>query len=154
MTGTDKQQIYKLRQKGVGYKLIAAELGISRDSVRGFCKRNGLEGDSKVVSLNIEEKKNKHLLCSGCGKPIKQKERGRNRKFWSNDCRRKWWNDNPQARKKKETAIYKYTCPHCGKEFSCYGNKKRKYCSHNCYIKSKFWSEDYGEHDFKKDSNY
>ena len=144
MTEFEKQQIYSLRLKGVGYKAIAAVLGLSRDNVRSFCKRNGLDGDSKVVHLNVEEQKKRHILCSCCGMPIKQKARGRLRRFCSDECRRKWWNENPQARNKNEIAIYKYTCPQCGREFSCYGNKKRKYCSHDCYIKARFWSEEDG----------
>lgn len=144
MTDMEKQQVQDLRLKGVGYKAIAATLGISRDSVRGYCKRNGLDGNSKVVALNVEEKKKGNLLCACCGKPIKQKAGGRTRRFCSEECRRKWWKDNPQERNKNETAIYKYTCPYCGKEFSCYGNKKRKYCSHDCYIKSRFWGEEDG----------
>lgn len=144
MTDYDKQQIQELRLKGTGYKAIAAVLGLSRDCVRGFCKRNGLDGDSKVVSLNVEERVRNHVLCACCNIPIKQNQRGRVRRFCSEECRRKWWKDNPHKRNKKETAIYKYTCPHCGKEFSCYGNKKRKYCSHNCYIKSRFWGEEDG----------
>lgn len=144
MTEIEKQQIHDLRLKGIGYKAIAAVLGISRDSIRGYCIRNGLDGDSKVVTLNIEEKIKNNLLCACCNKPIKQNERGRARRFCSDECRRKWWKDNPQERNKNGAAIYKYTCPHCGQEFSVYGNNKRKYCSHNCYIKSRFWSEEDG----------
>ncbi|MEC1722238.1 helix-turn-helix domain-containing protein [Schinkia azotoformans] len=144
MTEAEKQQIYDLRLKGVGYKAIAAVLGKSRDTVRVFCKQHGLDGDAKVVALNVKEQMKNHLLCSSCGKPIKQKKRGRVRKFCSDECRRKWWNENPQARKKRETAIYNYTCPQCGETFSCYGNKRRKFCSHDCYIKSRFWSEEDG----------
>jgi len=144
VTDIEKQQIQELRIKGVGYKAIAAVLGMSRDTVRGYCKRNGLEGDSIVISLNVEEKKKNHLLCTCCSKPIKQNDRGRARRFCSDECRRKWWNDNPQERNRNDAATYKYSCPHCGKEFSCYGNKKRKYCSHDCYIKSRFWSEEDG----------
>lgn len=138
MTDIDEQQIQELRLKGVGYKAVAAVLGLSRDTVRGYCKRNGLEGDSRVVSLNLEEKKNQNLICACCNKPIKQNGRGRVRRFYSEECRRKWWNENQDKRNKKDTAIYEYTCPYCGKEFSSYGNKKRKYCSHNCYIESRF----------------
>lgn len=144
MTEIEKQQIYDLRLKGVGYKAIAAVLGVSRDSIRGFCKRNGLDGDAQVISLNVEEKKKLHLVCSYCCKPIKQRGRGRTRRFCSDECRRKWWKDNPDKRTKNEDAIYRYTCPTCNKEFKCYGNKRRKYCSHDCYIKSRFWN---GEED-------
>lgn len=144
MTEILKQQIYDLRLKGVGYKAIAAVIGISRDSVRGFCKRNGLDGDSLVVALNMEEQKKQRLICSCCAKPLQKNGRGRPKRFCSNECRRKWWNEHPQERNKNESAIYQYTCTHCGQEFSCYGNRTRKYCSHDCYIKSRFWSEEDG----------
>jgi endogenous inhibitor of DNA gyrase (YacG/DUF329 family) len=141
LTGDEKEKIKELRLKGIGYKGIASILGLSRDSVRGFCKRNGLDGSSCVVALNVEEKLKRNLLCSCCGKPIKQKYQGRTRRFCSDECRRKWWNGNQDKRNKSEAATYKYICPHCGREFSVYGNKKRKYCSHDCYIKDRFWSD-------------
>ena len=52
--------------------------------------------------------------------------------------------ENQNERNKSEAATYKYTCPYCGKKFTPYGNKKRKYCSHNCYIKDRFWREEDG----------
>jgi endogenous inhibitor of DNA gyrase (YacG/DUF329 family) len=141
MTEIEKQQIHDLRLKGIGYKAIAAVLGISRDSIRGYCIRNGLDGDSKAVAINVEDRVKNHLLCACCNKLIKQNDRGRTRRFCSDECRRKWWNDNPQARNKRESATYKFICPHCGQEFTSYGNKKRKYCCHNCFIKSRFWED-------------
>lgn len=144
MNNYEKGKIKELRLKGMGYKGIANLLGLTRDSVRGFCKRNGLEGDSCVVALNLEEKIKRNILCLCCEKPIKQNNQGRTRRFCSNKCRYKWWNENQDKRNKKETAIYKYTCPYCEKEFDVYGNKKRKYCSHNCYIKDRFWREEDG----------
>ena len=62
MTETEKLQISDLRIKGVGYKAIAAIVGISRDSIKSYCKRNLLDGDSEFISLNIEEKVKQHLL--------------------------------------------------------------------------------------------
>ena len=135
MTDVEKQKIQELRVKGDGYKAIAAVLSISRDTIRGYCKRNGLDGDLTLISL--KEKQNQNSICACCNKVIKQKEHGR-RRFCSEDCRRKWWNENQDRRNKKEAATYKYICPNCGKEFSSYGNKNRKYCSHDCYIKSRF----------------
>jgi len=35
--------------------------------------------------------------------------------------------------------MYPAVCVRCGKEFLSYGNRKRKYCSHDCYIKARFW---------------
>jgi len=97
-----------------------------------------------VIALNVEEKIKKNLLCTNCEKHIKQKSQGRTRRFCSEECRRKWWHEHQEERKKSETASYKYICPYCGKEFSVYGNKGRKYCSHNCYIKDRFWREENG----------
>ena len=34
--------------------------------------------------------------------------------------------------------VYTFICPECGKEFTAYGNAKRKYCSHVCYIAARF----------------
>lgn len=144
MTSYEKEKIKELRLKGMGYKAIASLLGLSRDSVRGFCKRNGLYGDSCVVALNVEEKVKRNVLCAYCGKSLKQKHQGRTRRFCSDECRRKWWNENQDKKNKKKAAIYKYICLRCGKGFSVYGNKKRKYCSHNCYIKDRFWREEDG----------
>jgi len=38
-------------------------------------------------------------------------------------------------------AIYNIICANCGTEFEAYGNKDRKFCSHNCYIASRFGKE-------------
>lgn len=35
-------------------------------------------------------------------------------------------------------ANYSCTCAFCGKQFTSYGNKHRKYCSHACYINDRF----------------
>ena len=43
---------------------------------------------------------------------------------------------HPEAVKQK--AVYTFTCQECGKEFTAYGNAKRKYCSHSCYIAARF----------------
>ena len=38
----------------------------------------------------------------------------------------------------KRKAVYTFTCPACGKEFTVYGNSHRKFCSHACYIAYRF----------------
>lgn len=144
LTEQEKQKIKELRLKGEGYKAIATALGLSRDTVRSYCKRNKLDGDATLVQLNAEEMKNQNLLCVYCSKPIGQLKRGRQRKFCSDECRRRWWSENQNYRNQRETAIYKFTCQYCGKVFSSYGNKKRKFCCHDCYIKSRFWGEEDG----------
>lgn len=141
MTEVERRQIHDFRLKGAGYKAIAAALGVSRDSVRGYCKRSGCGGESKAMSLKVAEVEQTSLLCPCCGRGVTKNSRGRIRRFCSDECRRKWWSDHMEARSKKETAIYSYTCPRCGKAFSAYGDKTRKYCSHDCYIKARFWIE-------------
>lgn len=138
MNDIEKQKIFELRSKSIGYKAIANILGLSRDAVRSYCKRHGLDGIPSVVPLNIEEQKNQNLICLHCGKTLKTKSRGRQRKFCSDECRRIWWREHPEEKKPKSTACYRITCPNCNKEFISYGNKNRKYDSHNCYIEHRF----------------
>ncbi|CAK7037264.1 RNA polymerase subunit sigma-70 [Tissierella sp.] len=141
MTDYEREKIYELRMQGLGYKAIGNILGLTRDAVRSFCKRNNLNGNGEVVSLNVEVMKEENLLCLHCGRLMKPKEKGRPRKFCSEECRRIWWKNNQDKRNENDTAIYNYNCLHCGKEFSIYGNKKRKFCSHDCYIKYRFWKD-------------
>lgn len=49
---------------------------------------------------------------------------------------------HPEALKKNEKAMYRLVCVHCGQEFVSYGNRNRKYCCHDCYIKDRFWKEE------------
>lgn len=142
MTEEQKEKIKELRLQGVGYKGIANIVNLTRDSVRNFCKRNGLEGMSSLAARNIEEKMQNNILCACCMKPLKQKVVGKNKRFCSDECRRKWWKEHQEARRPKATAIYYFTCIRCGRSFSAYGNKNRKYCSHDCYIKNRFWRDE------------
>lgn len=108
MNTEEMERIKELRLKGMGYKAIASITGLSRDSVRGFCRRNGLIGVSAVVALNLEEKIKKNELCIYCEKPIKQKLQGSVRKFCSDECRYKWWNENLDKKNKSEEATYEF----------------------------------------------
>ena len=46
MTEIQKEQITTLRLQGMGYMKIGKMLGISNDTVRSFCRRNGLSGET------------------------------------------------------------------------------------------------------------
>lgn len=138
MTNLEKKKIKEYRLKGVGYKAIASVLGLSRDVVRNYCKTHGLDGDAAVVFLNIKEQMDRGEACICCGKTIKQPKQGRARKFCSDQCRRTWWKAHPEEGMRKETAVYTIVCKECGTAFESYGNKSRKYCSHQCYIKYRF----------------
>ena len=76
------------------------------------------------------------MVCLGCGKPITQREGIKRVKFCCPSCRQAWWNSHPEKVNRK--AIYSFTCACCGKPFTAYGNRGRKYCSHECYITDRF----------------
>jgi len=131
-----------MRIKGEGYRSIASHLGLTRDTVRNFCRQNSLSGYAAVVAINVQEQIETGYACMFCGKKIIQHKSGRRKKFCSDICRREWWKRHPEKVDKKDSAIYKVTCSRCGKEFESYGNENRKYCSHNCYIKDRFYTEE------------
>lgn len=131
MTTEEKKEITRMRKQAMGYTEIADALGISKDTVKTYCKRNNLGG---VLAANPERKAEN--ACLECGKPIVQEPKHKPKKFCCKECRQKWWNAHPE--KVTHKALYEFSCPNCGVSFSAYGNSKRKYCSHQCYISARF----------------
>lgn len=129
MTNEQKEQITVLRRQGYGYSKIAQTLSISENTVKSYCRRNGLSSDAL----------NNTATCKQCGKPITIKEKCRPRQFCSNRCRVAWWNSHQRHSCKKTT--YHFVCERCGAPFESNGNKSRKYCSHDCYIAARFGKE-------------
>ena len=117
-----KQQIYQLKKEGYGYKKIAKELGVSVSSVQSVLKRNPIDMDLFGT-------------CKRCGTTITSIKGKKRKQFCCDRCRWDWWNSHIKEVNKK--AFYTLTCKHCGKEFTAYGNQKRVYCCHECYIKDK-----------------
>ena len=109
------------------------QVDVSRDAVISFCRRNGLQEIKKPIPVVNTDAAD---VCRECGKPLIQVDGMKKRVFCSKECRVKWWKEHPERLNQK--AVYQYTCPHCGKPFSAYGNSKRKYCSHACYISDRF----------------
>lgn len=68
MTEEQKKQIIRLRKKGCGYTAVANKAGISKDTVKSFCKRNGLAGEMAVSA------KTQVPGCRECGRPLQQME--------------------------------------------------------------------------------
>lgn len=130
--------------RGVGYRAIASVVGLSRDIVRNYCKSHGLDGLASDVRINIKERMEQGKACLNCGRDLKQPATGRKRKFCSDECRREWWKEHSDSIQRKESAYYEKTCVYCGKSFKVYGNKNRKYCSHNCYVHDRFWRKEEG----------
>uniref|UniRef100_UPI00405673B4 RNA polymerase subunit sigma-70 n=1 Tax=Agathobacter sp. TaxID=2021311 RepID=UPI00405673B4 len=139
MTEQQAKQIRKMREQGIGYRSIALTVGLSRDIVRNFCKSRGLSGYGPALTKNLQEQVMLGKACLYCGKEIEQPSTGRPKKFCSDKCRREWWKGHPEQVNRKDSALYSAVCSRCGKEFLSYGNKNRKYCSHGCYIKARFW---------------
>ena len=133
MDGFQKEQIKNLRGEGLSYAEIARQVNVSRDAVISFCRRNGLQEIKKPISVVENDTAD---VCRECRKPLVQVDGMKRRVFCSKECRTKWWKEHPDRLNRK--AVYQFTCPHCGKSFSAYGNSKRKYCSHVCYISDRF----------------
>lgn len=138
MDDRQKREIKRMRLEGKGYRIIAKELDLSRDIVRNFCKKHGLAGYANK-GLEIEGKMIRidQGVCVECGKELVQPKTGRRRLFCCEDCRRDWWKRNNDQVNKK--AYYKIRCLCCGKVFEAYGNKDRRYCSHECYVEDRFY---------------
>ena len=60
MTDLQKEQIKTLRLQGIGYVKIGEMLGISDNTVRSFCRRNGLGDAAKNT-----------VACKHCGKLVR-----------------------------------------------------------------------------------
>lgn len=137
MTENQKLQIEKLRSDGYGYIRIAQTLGISENTVKSFCRRHNLTGQAALEMPKPQATAKAGISCClCCGVPVEQKHGRKEKKFCSDQCRMRWRNSNLD--KVKHWAVYEYICPHCGKQFTVYGNSHRKYCSHECYVAERF----------------
>lgn len=121
-----KEQITKLRHQGIGYKKIAQELDININSVKSYCRQNGLT--TKELENNV---------CKACQSTLTGKRK--TAIFCSKQCRMMWWNHH-----KSEMATptkVRVTCRCCGESFQAYPKENRAYCSHECYIHHRFKGE-------------
>ena len=132
MTDKEKNQIAVYREQGLSYTKISKKMDLSINSIKTYCKRHGL-GGIRAFAVSGE---NKVCACENCGKPVNQNPGRKKKRFCCDKCRNAWWNSHMDLVKKK--ANYECTCEKCGKSFISYGNKDRKYCSHECYIEDRF----------------
>ena len=124
MTVPQKEQIVALRGQGLSYLEIADRVGISKNTIKTFCRRNAI--DAVIAS---EETKHNDFYdhCPQCGSQL-QKTRS-TKKFCSSACRLAYH----KAHRPPSTV-----CVHCGIKFNDNGNRKRKYCSVKCCTASRF----------------
>ena len=119
MTENQKAKITQLRKAGYGYGKIAKTLDISLNTVKSFCRRKNI--GTNVSTRSPVTLSGEITCCENCG---------------CEKCRNAWWNSHLDIVKRK--AIYELRCQHCEKIFHSYGEKRRKYCSRNCYIAERF----------------
>ena len=141
MTDNQKTQIIRLRAAGNGYGKIAQTLGISLNTVKSFCRRNDIKANLAVESAVMLT--GETTTCENCGMKIQQIAKQKKKRFCCDKCRNKWWNSHLDQVKRK--AVYDFRCLYCGKEFHIYGDRRRKYCSHECYIADRFRGGDGNE---------
>ena len=70
MTNGQRQKIKILRYQGVGYGKIAEATGLSRDSVRNYCVREGLNGYASELVTEYRKVIKEEMLfvvCLNCG---------------------------------------------------------------------------------------
>ena len=118
-----------MRSNGASYAKIATTLELSKNTVKSFCQRNKF-----VQAANA--KKYSYIYCKQCGTEFEKISGRKPQIFCSDSCRAVWWATHPDKLNRK--AIYNFICEHCDLDFTAYGNKTRKYCTHACYIASRF----------------
>lgn len=147
MTNEQRKQIYLLRKSGLGYQAIGKAIGLSRDSVRSFCRSHGMSGVTGI-SEDIRRRIKSGELCMYCAGKIKKAETGRPAKFCCDECRRAYWKIHRNEGKHSMKATYTMECKYCHQIFESYGNKHRKYCCHEHYIYDRFGHFDIFEVEF------
>ena len=126
MTTAQKERIEYLRSKGNSYAAIAADLGMSENTVKSYCRRNN-------ISVSIKQELPVATdTCANCGIPLRHTPGSKQKRFCSDKCRMTWWKAHPEAVNRK--AVYRFVCPICGRSFEAYGNAHRKYCSRTCSV--------------------
>ena len=112
MANSQTEQILMMKARGYGYKKIAKELDISENTVKSVLRR-----------------KSDTPRCKNCSAVLYNTAGHRQKTFCSAKCRYAYWIKNNCSR-----STVKSVCLNCGAEFSDYAYRKRKFCSHNCYI--------------------
>lgn len=131
MTDEQRSKIRNLRAAGLGYKKIAEQMGVSENTVKTYCRRHGLGG-----TIAMQEKDESVKTCLQCGTVVMQPPGRKQKKFCSDKCRNAWWKAHPEQINRK--AVYSYECAFCKKPFTAYGNFRRRYCCHACFVADKF----------------
>lgn len=123
MDDKTKKKITTLKNRGLSYRRISFLLDVPLGTVKNLVFRK-------------RHKKVKTTFCKCCGNQIEQVSGKKQKIFCNDDCRRTWWNEHKDLVKRKNPHYVK--CPICGKIYVNYGNQKKKYCSQECYRRSRW----------------
>ena len=125
MTKEQKTLILYYREQHMTYRQIGEKLGLSPDTVKTFCRRNGAQTGKTAQSAECR--------CRNCGAPVHPLPGRRERLFCSPACRTAYWRKHNLLGKDPRY------CAGCGALLTG-GSASRKYCSHACYIRHRFGS--------------
>ena len=106
MTHEQKCTIAELRSKGATYAKIGEALGISKDTVKSYCRRNNLSAPQDTPASDTAPS-----VCRECGAPLVQTEKQKTRIFCSRECRENWWHSHPEQIKKRAVYDFRNTAP-------------------------------------------
>ena len=162
MTEDQKRLTLQMRNDGKTYAAIAVELGLSSNTVKSFCTRNGMP-KSVMMETGVEtlpmkrqtdttagaEEASKaepimrtdRSACRQCGADLQLRNENQMKRFCSERCRQKWWRAHPGLITEKASVS---VCAACGHAFKNHGNHARRYCSRACYLRSRFGENCYG----------
>ncbi len=143
MTDEQIKRITELREQGIGYVKIARVLGLSENTVKSYCQRNGYGG----MRVRTEKMLDAHI-CKFCGKEVEQTPGHKEKKFCDATCRQSWWNSHLDKVNRK--AIYEFECEFCHKPFTAYGNDHRKYCCKLCYLTARYGYRSYRDNKYEE----
>lgn len=138
MTESQKQQITEMRRQGKKYAEISDSLTIPVGTIKAFCSRSHTK--PSAASMAVTSVSHEKERCKRCGQPLVNSPGHRQKTFCSAACRRKYWQENTELM--RHPSFVTITCPACGKVFSDYAGHRRKYCSHACYIASRYRKAD------------
>ena len=139
ITKKQKEWIGILRSRGASYVETAKAVKLNVNTVKSYCRRN-LAEDLPKETENTERVRVKYTLCENCMRKVYQYPGRKLKRFCCDDCRNTWWSKN--INQCQRANMEECTCQTCGKKFRAYKHRKRKYCSHECYILGRFGDDE------------
>lgn len=141
MTLEQIMHIHTLRDSGLSYRKISQATDIPLSTIKLHFIRNRNNRSEKISGQGAYSNSEETIIvpCKQCGKPVIQNPKRRAKIFCCDKCRFTWWNRNKYHIPRPSTRTVQ--CMGCGTHFHAYA-ANRKYCSHECYIKSRFYAKD------------